>query len=68
MLRSTEVDAIAREQNGNGMGWEFRERLNGREDLALSFNLVCENRSPNREQELSAGELNGWERKREKIT
>jgi len=38
---------------------------NGREDLALSFDLVHGNRSPNRERELSAGELNRREKKRE---
>ena len=54
-----------------GTGWETgRDRSserdgNGREDLALSFDLVHGNRSPNWEWELSAGEFNGQEKKRE---
>ena len=58
------MDAESRYGSGTVREWEFGISQNGRKDLVLSFNLVCGNRSPNRDQELSAGELNRWEKKK----
>jgi len=61
--RSAEQDAVVQDGVGRmGMRWEFRRELNGKRGLGTKvLHLVHKYRSPNWDQKLSAGGLNGWE-------
>jgi len=55
--------------SGHETGREFGKRLNRKRGLtAKVLHLARENRSPNRDQELSAGELNRREIEARKLT
>ena len=67
--RSAELDAAARDGIGMQDGTGVRKRLNGKRGLtAKVLHLAHENRSPNRDRELSAGELNGREIEARRLT
>jgi len=60
-------------QRGTGLGCEtgreFGKGLNGKRGLiAKVLHLARENHSPNRDRELSAGELNGREMEARRLT
>jgi len=55
--------------SGYKMGREFRRELNGKRGLVTKvLHLVCKYRSPNRDRELSAGELNRREMEAGELT
>jgi len=61
---------MPRRGTGSGCktGQEFGRWINGKRGLtAKVLHLARENRSPNRDRELSAGELNGRENRSEKV-
>ena len=68
MPRSAELDAAAQDGIGMRDGTGVRKQLNGKRGLtAKVLHLARENRSPNRDRELSVGELNGRENRSEKV-
>jgi len=55
--------------SGYETGWEFGRELKQKRGLVTKvLHLVHEYRSPNRDRELSAGELNGWEIEARELT